>query len=213
MATRANSSRPSRHQRTLLATGDEPTEANPSPGLSQPRGVTLAAALPFSLVLFGLWLLLSPKRDLFHLSLGAATAVVVALLAARLVAQPPALGATAPGDTTLRQMPWRRFGRYLPWLAGRVVVASLQVAYAVLHPRLPISPRIVRVKGRNSHTLARLTLANSITLTPGTVTLDVEEDTFLVHALTEEGARGLETGQMSNRVAALFHTGDEPAAG
>ena len=196
-----------------MATGDEPTEANPPPGLSQPGSVHLAAALPFSLVMFGLWLLLSPKRDLFHLSLGAATAVVVALLAARLVGQPPALGATAPGHTTLRQMPWYRFGRYLPWLAGRVVVASVEVAYVVLHPRLPISPRMVRIRAQNSHTLARLTLANSITLTPGTVTLDVEEDTFLVHALTAEGARDLETGQMSQRVAALFHAKDEPAGG
>lgn len=213
MATRANSDRRPGFPSTLPAEGDEAVDANRSRGPSHPAAGTWTATLPSSLAMFGLWLVLSPKRDLFHLSLGAATAVVVAVLAARLVAQPPALGAAAPGETTLRQMPWHRFGSYIPWLAVRVVLASLEVAYAVLHPRLPISPRLVRITAGNSHTLARLTLANSITLTPGTVTLDVEEDTYLVHALTEEGARSLETGEIPNRVAALFRAGDGPAGG
>ncbi|MDA1094189.1 MAG: Na+/H+ antiporter subunit E [Acidobacteria bacterium] len=184
-----------------------------SPPPVQAAGLRLrfVSALPSGLALFGLWLVLSPHRDLFHLSLGAATAVVVALLAARLVAQPPALGTAGPGHAMLRHMPWHRFGRYLPWLAWRVVVASCEVAYTVLHPRLPISPRMVRITTRYAHTLARLTLANSITLTPGTVTVDVEDDVFLVHALTEKGARDLETdgGTMAKRVSALFHNPDD----
>jgi len=167
-------------------------------------------AVPFGVVLFGTWLVLSPKRDLFHLGLGAATAAAVAVLTARLVAQPPALGAPHSGHTLLRQMPWHRFLGYLPWLASQVVVASLQVAYIVLHPRLPISPRVVRITAPYPHTLARLTLANSITLTPGTVTLDVEGDTFLVHALTEDGSRELQRGAMSDRVSALFAARDDP---
>lgn len=188
---------------------ESPATEMASPPPTRTRVLQLVGAVPFSLVLFGFWLLLSPKRDSFHLGLGAATALVVAVLAARLVAQPPALGSTA-GDQTLRQMPWHRFGRYLPWLGTRVVVASLEVAYIVLHPRLPISPRIVRITARYPHTLARLTLANSITLTPGTVTLDVEGDTFVVHALTDEGARATQDGAMADRVASLFHRPDGP---
>lgn len=188
---------------------ESPATEMVSPPPTRTRVLQLVGAVPFSLVLFGFWLLLSPKRDSFHLGLGAATALVVAVLAARLVAQPPALGSTA-GDQTLRQMPWHRFGRYLPWLGTRVVVASLEVAYIVLHPRLPISPRIVRITARYPHTLARLTLANSITLTPGTVTLDVEGDTFVVHALTDEGARATQDGAMADRVASLFHRPDGP---
>ncbi len=188
---------------------ESPATEMASPPPTRTRVLQLVGAVPFSLVLFGFWLLLSPKRDSFHLGLGAATALVVAVLAARLVAQPPALGSTA-GDQTLRQMPWHRFGRYLPWLGTRVVVASLEVAYIVLHPRLPISPRIVRITARYPHTLARLTLANSITLTPGTVTLDVEGDTFVVHALTDEGGRATQDGAMADRVASLFHRPDGP---
>lgn len=188
---------------------ESPATEMASPPPTRTRVLQLVGAVPFSLVLFGFWLLLSPKRDSFHLGLGAATALVVAVLAARLVAQPPALGSTAR-DQTLRQMPWHRFARYLPWLGTRVVVASLEVAYIVLHPRLPISPRIVRITARYPHTLARLTLANSITLTPGTVTLDVEGDTFVVHALTDEGARATQDGAMADRVASLFHRPDGP---
>lgn len=172
-------------------------------------GRRLLAAVPFGVVLFGTWLLLSPKRDLFHVGLGAATAAVVAVLTVRLVAQPPVLGAPLTGHTALRQMPWHRFVGYLLWLGSQVVVASLQVAYTVLHPRLPISPRVVEITARYPHTLARLTLANSITLTPGTVTLDVEGDTFLVHALTADGSRELQQGAMPDRVSALFAADDD----
>ena len=182
--------------------------ADAPPPKADSVGRQVLAAVPFGVVLFGTWLVLSPKRDLFHLGLGAATAAVVAVLTARLVAQPPALGALHSGHTLLRQMPWHRFLGYLPWLASQVVVASLQVAYTVLHPRLPVSPRVVRITAPYPHTLARLTLASSITLTPGTVTLDVEGDTFLVHALTEEGSRELQRGAMSDRVSALFAARD-----
>ena len=165
------------------------------------------AALPFSVLLFALWLVLSPKRDPFHLVVGALTAAVIALLAERLVALSPPIA--EPNGRTLTRMPWHRFLAYVPWLAVQVVIASLQVAYAVLHPRLPVHPRLIRVLARYPHTLARLTLANSITLTPGTVTLDVDDDEFLVHALTEAGGRQLEEGTMPDRVSALFGVATE----
>lgn len=176
-----------------------PNRPSPPP---QSFGLRVLATLPFGLVLFGLWLVLSPKRDPFHLTLGALTACAIALLAARLVLQPPPI--VAPNGPALIRMPWHRWVVYLPWLGGQVVVASLQVAYVVLHPRLPLSPRLLRLRAHYPHTLARLTLANSITLTPGTVTLDVDGDEFLVHALTETGGRELERGTMPDRVLTLY---------
>jgi len=165
-------------------------------------GRRVLAAVPFSLVLFVFWLVLSPKRDLFHLSLGALTAGIVALLSGWLVEQPPAIA--EPAARTPLRIPWHRFALYLPWLGWQVLVATLQVAYVVLHPRLPVSPRMLTLHAPLPHTLARLTLANSITLTPGTVTLDVDDDAFLVHALTESAGREVEAGLMRDRVAALF---------
>ena len=175
---------------------------NPPVTPTRSFGLRLLATLPFGFILFGLWLVLSPKRDLFHLTLGALTACVIALISARLVTQPPPIA--EPDSRTLLRMPWHRFAVYLPWLIVQVVIASWQVAYVVLHPRLPVSPRVLRLHARYPHTLARLTLANSITLTPGTVTIDVDGDEFLVHALTETGGRDLERGTMPDRVSRLY---------
>ncbi len=165
-------------------------------------GLRLLAALPFGFILFGLWLVLSQKYDVFHLTLGALSAGVVALLSEWLVRQAPPI--VEPNGRTLLRMPWHRVAVYLPWLGAQVVIASLQVAYVVLHPRVPVSPRLLRLRACYPHTLGRLTLANSITLTPGTVTLDVDGDEFLVHALTETSARELERGAMVDRVSRLY---------
>ena len=190
-----------------VADSQSPT---PPPVATRFFGVRLRQAVPFGFVLMALWLMLSPKRDLFHLSLGVVTVLVVTMLSGRLAANPPVVGAADGRSLVLGS--WFRFLRFLPWLAWQVVAASLQVAYIVLHPRLPVSPCVVRIKVRYPHMVARLTLANSITLTPGTVTLDVEGDVdgdeFLVHALTGNAAADLEQGAMSDRVLRLF---DEPA--
>ena len=162
----------------------------------------MLATLPLGLSLFGLWLVLSPKWDPFHLTLGALTACVIAFLSERLIVQPPPIA--EPNGRTLLFMPWHRFALYLPWLGVQVVIASLQVTYLLLHPRLPVSPRVLRIRACYPHTLARLTLANSITLTPGTVTLEVNGDEFLVHALTTSAGRDLERSTMPNRVSWLY---------
>lgn len=81
------------------------------------------------------------------------------------------------------------FLRYALHLIGAVVVASLQVAYLVMHPALPISPGMVRFPISLKKDLNKVLLANSITLTPGTLTVLVEEGEIVVHALTKENAR------------------------
>lgn len=162
--------------------------------------------LVLSLALFVLWVILSGKFDAFHLLVGAGSAVCITLGTSRLLTLQPAIGA-AHAHPVL-SIPWLRLLGYIPWLSWQVVLASLQVAYAVLHPRMPIRPRLMRFHTVLPHTLARLTLATSITLTPGTVTLDVQGDEFTVHALTEENAVGLDPAAgdsvMLRRVVALY---------
>lgn len=152
--------------------------------------------------LFATWVVLSGKLDAAHLGAGAATALILAVATDRLWALPPPIGML--GHRPLHGVRWGRGLLYVCWLAWEVVVSGLQVAYVVLHPRLSVDPRLVRFRSQLPHTLARLTLANSITLTPGTVTLEVEGDEFLVHALTPVGARGIEERTIRNRVVALF---------
>jgi multicomponent Na+:H+ antiporter subunit E len=164
-------------------------------------------AQPVSAVLFAFWILLSGKLDAAHLSAGAVAALLIGLAGGRLWSLPPAIGAAARHP--FQGLRWARVMRYVPWLLWEIAVSGVQVAYVVLHPRMPIAPTLLRVRCQLPHTLARLTLANSITLTPGTVTLDVDGDEFLVHALTPASARGIEVGKIQSRVATLFSTADE----
>ena len=92
---------------------------------------------------------------------------------------------------------------YVPWLQKEIVLSNLAVAKVILDPKLPIRPRLLRVRVSQTSDVAKAIHANSITLTPGTVTLDVRNDEFLVHALTDESAEGLLTGEMDRRCAAL----------
>lgn len=100
-----------------------------------------------------------------------------------------------------------RFGRrligYWLWLAKEVVKSSLDVARIVLTPGLPISPKVMTIKASCKHPVDQAILANSITLTPGTLALDVYKGEITVHALTADGANELEQGEMDRRVLAL----------
>ena len=95
---------------------------------------------------------------------------------------------------------------YLAWLAKEVVRSSLEVSRIVLDPRLPISPTIVDIDATALHPIDRAILGNSITLTPGTLALDVHRGVIKVHSLTLEGADALMSSGMERRVAALRKT-------
>jgi multicomponent Na+:H+ antiporter subunit E len=100
-----------------------------------------------------------------------------------------------------------RFGRrllgYWLWLAKEVVKSSIDVARIVINPKLPISPQVVKIKASSMHPVDQAILANSITLTPGTLALDVYKGEITVHALTRAGADELLKGDMDRRVARL----------
>ena len=161
--------------------------------------VAVAAGL-----LFGFWVALSGKLDVFHLSLGLITAVSVALATGKLYrARPQPMPAHEFARAPLR---WRHFLGYAVWLAWQVFRSAIQVAKLILHPRLPIAPRMVRIADDLPHPVARLALAHSITLTPGTVTVDCDEQGMVVHAIDPEAAASLggDGGPMAERVRGVF---------
>lgn len=96
-----------------------------------------------------------------------------------------------------------RLFRFWAWLAGEVIRSSLEVSRVVLSPRLPISPTLVEIESGSSHPVDRAILGNSIILTPGTLTLNIEGQCLTVHALTRQGAEALAAGEMNRRVSAL----------
>ena len=101
------------------------------------------------------------------------------------------------------QLGLRPFIYYAPWLLKEIVVANIDVTRRILHPRLPIRPTIVRVRASQKGDLGRVIYANSITLTPGTVSVDMEGDRITVHALSHEGAEEDMAGEMDRRVSKL----------
>ncbi len=94
---------------------------------------------------------------------------------------------------------------YFPWLGLQIVKANVDVAWRVWHPACPIDPSLVTVPCQLKSGFGQATLANSITLTPGTVTVEVGEDTgqIVVHALTREAAAELRKRRMEARIALI----------
>ena len=99
------------------------------------------------------------------------------------------------------QFGYRLVGFWL-WLTKEVIKSSLDVARIILSPSLPISPQVVTIKASSNHPVDQATLANSITLTPGTLAIDVHEGEITVHALTKAGADELKKGEMDRRILA-----------
>ena len=161
---------------------------------SQRRSNNLGRLAVF-LILFAFWLLLSGHYDLFHLSLGLICSLLVAFVSHDLLIE------NISGSKRFKKT--RRFLFYVPWLIYQVVLANLHVAYLVVNPRA-IDPRIVRFKTRLKSQFAMVTLGNSITLTPGTITMDIVDGEFVVHALSKKVADDLLSGEMERRVAHVF---------
>ena len=97
---------------------------------------------------------------------------------------------------------------YWPWLIKEIVVSNFMVAKAILRGGDAIHPQVLTVKASQSNELGQTVYANSITLTPGTVALAVDDDVITVHALMDETAEGLLTDDMNRRVCAFM--GDPP---
>lgn len=149
--------------------------------------------------LLGLWVLLSGKLEFFHLGVGVVTVAFVYWQATVL---PPLEAGGAPRLRFLRLIP------YSFWLFWQMIVSAIYVARVVLHPRRHLDPRLVTFHSAQPSLLSGVILANSITLTPGTLTIDLHDNRFVVHALSTKTARDVLDGDMARRVARLFT--DEP---
>ena len=147
-------------------------------------GLTLALIL--------LWLGLSGLMKPLILILGAISVILSVGLAARL------------GIIDRETSPYHRilaFIRYTPYLISEILKANLTVLKAILSPDLDIHPTLVKVPSRCKSDLAKVIFANSITLTPGTVTVRVDDDTMLVHGLYDADAQPDAFEEMERRAS------------
>lgn len=152
--------------------------------------------------LFLIWIFLSGKMDVFHLSMGVAASALAVWLDSRL---PPL---EAP-EKLKRLRPWR-WVIYFIWLLGQMLISAVYVAKVILWRRDLLNPRLVRFRCVQPDLIATVTLANSITLTPGTLTVSVQDDCYLVHALSEGTTEDLLSGKMQAKVARIFDDGPAP---
>jgi multicomponent Na+:H+ antiporter subunit E len=100
---------------------------------------------------------------------------------------------------------------YAFWLLWAIIKANIDVALLILNPKMPIDPVFLQFKTEYKWNLTKVTLANSITLTPGTITVDLAENRYLIHAITPSSASDLETANMQNRVGRIFEEKAEKA--
>ena len=145
-------------------------------------------------ILFGLWLLLSYHFEWLFLVFGLATCTVAVLVAARM--------GIVDRESVPLHLVWRG-ALYLPWLVWEIFRSNVRVARIILAPRVRVDPSIVHFHASQRTDLGRFIYANSITLTPGTVTTGIVGDDFEVHAIVQEEIDGSEENEMNRRVALL----------
>ena len=149
-------------------------------------------------IMFLFWLILSGFFDAFHLIAGGICSAIVTLISHDLLVK-------GKGEKMLSKS--CRLLLYIPWELWQIVLANVDVAYRVLHPKMPIDPLVIEFETPLRSDFSLATLANSITLTPGTITIFVEpgRGKFWVHALAKEHAHAhLEDKKMQRKVAHVF---------
>ncbi len=147
------------------------------------------------LALVAFWLLLSGMFTPFLIAAGIGSALAVTLISQRMD--------LIDHEGHPIHLAWPALLSYWPWLLKEIAKSGWDVTTRILDPRLPISPALIEFQPTQQTEMGLVIHANSITLTPGTISVEVEPNRFLVHALTQEGAAGLAGSEMDRRCTAL----------
>jgi multicomponent Na+:H+ antiporter subunit E len=154
----------------------------------------------------GLWVIFSGKFDLLHAAFGAFSIALVLWRTNAFV-----VSKSRPEESrALAGIDPLQLAAYTAWLVKEIVVANIDIAKIVLKKDMPIDPALVRFESSLGTNLARVMLGNSITLTPGTLTVEIEERVFLVHGIVAEGATGPVIDEMQRKLAKMFGEEEPP---
>ena len=167
------------------------------------RGRWTSVVLQF-VILFAFWLILSGHYQAKYISIGVISAGLVTFLTNDILYSMLRHGERVEPKIRSLLLQLLRFIAYLPWLLSRIIMANVQVAYLVLHPKMPIEPVLFLFRTRMRKGIAQVTLANSITLTPGTVTVNLENGHYIVHTLKPPLAQELVEAVMQNKIARVY---------
>jgi multicomponent Na+:H+ antiporter subunit E len=149
------------------------------------------------IILFVFWMVMAGRFDLLHVMLGMISSLLVTVVSGNLLFKESRKG---------RGREAVRFVMYVPWLIYQIILANWQVARLALSPRMLelIDPQLIKIKVNVKSDISKVTLANSITLTPGTVTAGIKGNEFLVHTLWQPSKDDLLSREMEKRVQHVF---------
>jgi multicomponent Na+:H+ antiporter subunit E len=145
-----------------------------------------------AMALFVFWVLISASFEWIHLGLGLVFSFAVAWINSGHSLFVPKFRL------------WLRILLYLPWLFYKIIESSLYLSKLILHPALPIDPQLVSVDSKLRHHAAVVLLGNSITLTPGTITVEVDSNKLIVHAMDKVLSEDIESKQIESKIADIF---------
>lgn len=145
-----------------------------------------------TIAMFIFWILLSGEFTFILITSGVVASLITAYLSHDIFI----------GKADLKTETGRvfKFIVYIPWLLWEIILANVEIAYLVLSPKPLVDPQIVRFKNDLKTDLGIVTLAHSITLTPGTVTVDANREEFVIHAIWQKSAEGIISGEMQRKV-------------
>ena len=144
-----------------------------------------------TMVFLLIWLLLSESFDMFHVGLG--------LVAASGVAWFNTDRSTSRFTILRLRIVW-----YFLWLVGRILQSGFHLSVLILHPALPIDPKLIRYRTKLQEEAGIVLLGNSITLTPGTITVEVNSQDLVVHAMDDKSAHDVTSLRFEQQIADLF---------
>ncbi len=148
-----------------------------------------------TIAMFSFWILLSGEFNFILITSGVVASLITAYLSHDIF-----IG-KADIKTEVGRM--FRFFRYLPWLLWQIILCNVEIAYLVLSPKPLVDPQLVRFKNDLKTDLGIVTLAHSITLTPGTVTVEANKEEFVIHAIWQKSAEGIIDGEMQRKVKGI----------
>ena len=153
-------------------------------------------SLVLGFMLLAVWLLWSGHFDKpFVIALGVVSCAFCLVVALRMQ--------IVDEEGAPKQLGIRPFTHYAPWLTWEIIQSNIEVTRIIVSPEMPLQRNMVTVTAHSESALGRVILANSITLTPGTVSIRMEGDQILVHALSFEGSAEELSGEMDRRICQM----------
>lgn len=155
------------------------------------------------IIMMTFWLIMSGHFDLFHISMGVLSVLFVLWFNVKLRYH----NFFDEEKNKASEFKVFRLFYFVVFLLWETIRSSFRIAYLIIHPKMPIKTGIIKFKTNLPNMNAKVLLGNSITITPGTVTLQIQEDEFLIHSLTNEAVEAHIDHSLAVEVAKLYGTG------